>query len=89
MIGWLKRLAGIDPEQEVTPTTLRRMARQDQGPADPKYLRRLFPNSIFTQKLTRCRKKNIRMIMRRLRPDQRAIVRARGWNRGIEEWTRL
>lgn len=62
----------------------RTINRQDQGPADAKYLRRLFPNSIFTKKFTHARQKTVRDVMRRLRPDQRAIVRARGWNRGIE-----
>ncbi len=76
---WLKRLAGIDPEQE----TIEELFRHDQGPAKARYLRRLFPQSVFTQKITPARRQTIRDVLRRLRPEQRAIVYRRGWNKGV------
>lgn len=84
MMRWLKRMAGIDPAKEVTNDDLTRIVRHDRGPANAQYLRRLFPDSVFTKKITPARAKTIRAVMRRLREDQRAVVRARGWNRGIE-----
>ena len=59
--------------------------RLDRGPATVAYLRRLFPDSVFTRRLTPSRRQILREIVRRLRPEQRRIVFARGWDKNICE----
>ena len=58
--------------------------RLDIGPAKAWYIRRLFYRSVFTKKLTPSRAREVRSVFRRLRPEQRAIALARGWNRGLD-----
>jgi hypothetical protein len=55
----------------------------DIGPAKLWYVKRLFPHSVLTKKLTPSRAKEIREVFRRLRPEQREIALLRGWNRGL------
>lgn len=55
----------------------------DRGPCTRKYLRRYFPNSVFTQRVTRARKATIRRALLKLRPDQRELVYRLGWNKGV------
>lgn len=82
--GWLKRLAGIDPIKEVEQqAVIDQMFRHDIGPAKANYLRTLFPSSVFTKKMTPARRENMRSILLRLRPAQRAVVYRRGWNKGV------
>lgn len=66
-----------------TTTPLRKMRRKNQGPNDRRYVRRMFPQSVFTQKITPSRRKTIRDVMRTLRPDQLAVVYRLGWNKGV------
>lgn len=56
----------------------------DIGPAKAWYIRRLFPKSVFTKKLTHCREQSIRAVFRVLREEQRAIALRKGWNRGLD-----
>ena len=82
--NWLKRLAGITEHDDApTQSIIDKMFRFDAGPADARYLRTLFPQSIFTQKMTPARRRIIRETIQRLRPEQREIVYARGWNKGV------
>lgn len=84
MFNWLKRLAGIDPaKEEVDQSTIDGLFRHDMGPNDARYLRRLFPNSVFTKAFTKARRKTVQAILRRLRPEQRETVYALGWNKGV------
>lgn len=62
---------------------LPRPQRMNQGPAKVKYLRSLFPNSVFTQSITPARAETIRLVYHSLRPEQKAIVRSRGWLKGV------
>jgi len=57
--------------------------RLDQGPATAKYVKRLFPRSIFTKKMTPQRERYIHAVMRRLRPEQRLIAIRRGYTKGL------
>jgi hypothetical protein len=83
---WLKRLKervwGQAPKGEQSSIPLTPTRRLDQGPAEKWYLRQLFPNSVFTKKMTPGRRRILREIMRRLRPDQLEIVYRFGWNKG-------
>lgn len=82
--SWLKRLAGIDPVKEVEQqAVISEMFKHDIGPAKANYLRRLFPSSVFTKKMTPARAETIRAILMNLRPAQRRVVYARGWNKGV------
>ena len=57
--------------------------RHDQGPATAAYIKRLFPRSIFTKKMTPQRARYIHEVMRRLRPEQRAIAIRKGYAKGL------
>jgi len=57
--------------------------RTDQGPATRKYVKRLFPRSIFTKKLTPHRERYIHAVMARLRPEQRRIAIFYGYTKGL------
>lgn len=70
----------IDERKVFTPWA---SSRHDQGPATRKYVRRCFPQSIFTKKLTPQREQFIRAVMRRLRPEQRAIAIRYDYNKGV------
>ena len=84
MLNWLKRLAGVEPEEaKNVQQTIDDLFRYDQGPTNPNYLRRLFPRSIFTKKITPARAQRIREILRRMRPEQRRVVYRMGWNKGV------
>lgn len=45
-----------------------------QTSTDPRYLRRLFPNSVFTKRFTKARRKTVLDVLRRLTLAQRAVV---------------
>ena len=84
MFGWLKRLTGIDPvKDEEQQAVMAELFKHDIGPTNPRYLRRLFPSSVFTKAWTPGRQKTVRDILLRLRPEQRAVVYAKGWNKGV------
>jgi len=84
MFGWLKKLAGITPDvDEKTQVDLAELFRVDQGPATVRYLRRQLPNGVFTKAWTPGRQKTMRDFLLRLRPEQRDVVYARGWNKGV------
>jgi len=57
--------------------------RLDQGPATRKYIKRLFPRSIFTKKLTPQRERYIHAVMARLRPEQRRLAISLGYTKGL------
>lgn len=61
----------------------KRARRLDQGPATRWYVKRCFPRGVFTKALTPCRIKQIRDVMRYLRPDQQAIARRYGYTKGM------
>jgi hypothetical protein len=84
MFDWLRRLAGIDPvKADENQATIDELFKHDIGPVNPKYLRRLLPNSVFTRPWTPSRQKTMREFLLRLRPEQREVVYAKGWNKGI------
>ena len=58
--------------------------RLDQGPATQKYVKRCFPRGVFTKTLNRCRRKQVRDVMRRLRPEQQVIARRFGYTKGLD-----
>lgn len=66
------------------PTMLPEDELLDIGPAKKWYIKRMLHRSIFTKKLTAARRRHIREVFARLRPEQRAIALRRGWNRGLD-----
>ena len=67
-----------------TPPTLKRIV-QFCGP-DPSRLASLIRNEvgpIFTQELTKCREKKLRKVLSLMSPEQRRVMKARGWDKGL------
>ena len=88
MFNWLRRLAGIDPVEEKTnQETINDLFRHDIGPTNPKYLKGLMRSwrmtAIHTKKLTPYRRRRMVEFLLHLRPDQRYVVYAHGWNKGV------
>lgn len=84
--NWLRRLAGIpivQDEQE----TVADLFRNDIGPTNPKYLKGLMRSwrmtGIHTKKLTPFRVRRMREFLLHLREEQREVVYAHGWNKGV------
>ena len=85
---WLKKLAekfGRKPEaheRDVVDISEPEL-ELDKGPAVDWYVKRLLPRSCFTKKMTPARRRALTRAMSDLRSDQLAIVKAKGWDRGI------
>ena len=62
---------------EEVETTILPTRRLNRGPCTSKYIKTLFPKGVFRKKLTPCRVDQVRMVFRTLRPEQKAIARAR------------
>ena len=57
--------------------------RKDQGPATRRYVRSMFPPSVWTKPLTEARIGMIRAAFARMRPEQRIIARRYGYDKGV------
>lgn len=97
-MSWLGKIAkkfkdavfGVSEKKKADKAEARALApfgagrRMNQGPATQKYVKSLFPRSIFTKALSPWHEWHVRRIMRNLRPEQRAIARQFGYTKGLD-----